>query len=185
MKNKFFCALLNAINTAIINNCRIFQAATNGINQEWTYDTHSAVQHKRVEEYTHIYTPEFDQPALLDVCVDLPDTDKDTQTAHSWNPDDQSQNIRNITADYIVIKPDTDETHINFENRWNFNWCEQRPVDSALQWEVSDQKKTCSLFIEIRLSTPVYWFGQYFAMKKYYFLKTKYAPHQYSYVFYQ
>ena len=70
----------------------------------------------------------------------LPDTDKETQPAHSWNPDDQSQNIRNITADYIVIKPDTDETHINFENRWNFNWCEQRPVDNALQWEVSDQK---------------------------------------------
>ena len=95
----------------LLHNCRIFQAASNGINQEWTYDTHSAGQYKRFKEYPHIYTPEFDQPTLLDVCVDMPVTDKDTQTAHSWNPDDRSQNIRNITADYIVIKPDADETH--------------------------------------------------------------------------
>ena len=33
-----------------------------------------------------------------------------------------------------------ENTNINFENRWNFNLCEQRPVDNALQWEVSDQK---------------------------------------------
>lgn len=31
-------------------------------------------------------------------------------------------------------------TKINFESRWKFNLCEQRPVDSAFQWEVSDQE---------------------------------------------
>ena len=29
---------------------------------------------------------------------------------------------------------------INFENRWNFNLCEQRPVDSAFQWKVINEE---------------------------------------------
>ena len=66
----------------------IFQAAHNSINQKWTYDTHNAGKYKKNK-----YTPDLEQPAQLDVLLDMPVADKDTQTAHSWNPKDRSRNI--------------------------------------------------------------------------------------------
>ena len=59
-----------------------------------------------------------------------------------------------------------ENTKINFESRWNFNLCEQRPVDSAFHrpWEVSDQKDVPFIYSIINAGVLVWAVFSHFFM---------------------